>query len=74
MKTLTGVDLEEIKRWLEHGDQQEIADDAECDPSYVSRVLSGHAINHAVLDAALEKAIQRKAKILSKMDRLKQLQ
>jgi hypothetical protein len=70
------LDLEEIKRWLEHGDMKRIADKLEIDKSYVSYTLAGKARkpNLDIVNAAIEKAIERKSKILNGMSRLKQLQ
>jgi predicted XRE-type DNA-binding protein len=66
--------LEEIKRWLKHGDQELIAGKLNVDASRVSQVLSGGSPNLEILEACIEKAIERKAKIVNGMSRLKQLQ
>lgn len=70
------LDLEEIKRWLQHGDMKWIADKLEIDRSHVSYTLAGKGKkpNLAIIDTAIEKAIERKSKILNGMSRLKQLQ
>lgn len=67
------VDLSEIKTWLQRGDIKAIAKLVGVDPSYASLVLSGKHVNHDVIHAALDKAIERKAAYSGKIERLKQL-
>lgn len=70
---MSEVDLNEIKRWLKRGDRQMIANEVGVTPQYVSMVLGGHHPNHDVIERAIDKAIERKSAISSKMERLKQL-
>lgn len=70
-----GIDLTEIKRWLQRGDIKAIAKDVGVDPSYVSLVLAGKpgCVNHTIIEKAIDKAIERKSAITQKLERLKQL-
>jgi predicted XRE-type DNA-binding protein len=69
------INLEEIKMWLEYGDQKAIAESLGIkNPERVSQVLGGHVKNFKILSACLDKAIERKAAILNRAERLKQLQ
>lgn len=68
-----GIDLKEVKRWLKRGDMQKMASSLGFTPQYVSLVLGGKHPNHEIIEMAIDKAIERKAAITSKMERLRQI-
>ena len=68
-----GLDLLEIKKWLQRGDIKAIAKDLGYDPTYVSCVLSGKYINHDIINKAIDKAIERKIKVTNQFGRLIQI-
>lgn len=75
MSDIKEIDLEEIKRWLIRGDHLKIEKKTGVNRSHICNILNGKTrkVNFEVIDAAAEIAIERKSRVINKMDRLKQI-
>jgi len=67
------INFAEIKRWLEREDRRTLCKEFNLTAKYISYILSGRRRNMAVVNRASELAAQRKAKVVSGMNRLKQI-
>jgi hypothetical protein len=74
MTALATSDLEEIKKWIQRGDGKTIAEKTGFHKNYVYNVLNGHHMNAEIICAAADIALERKARVLSKVEKIKQLQ
>jgi hypothetical protein len=66
--------VEEINKWLWRGDKKKIATSLKYTPEYTCEVLAGRQYNEDIVDAAFEKAMERKEKHIRQTNRIKQLQ
>lgn len=69
----TEIDFAEIRRWLERSDRRELCKDFHIKSAQLSRILSGKRRNMKVLERAMQIAAERKARVTSHMNRLKQI-
>ena len=63
MDTTAEVDFELLKRWLKHGDIRELAEINLISKSLAYKILKGESKNFRFLQAALERAVENKAKV-----------
>lgn len=68
------IDFAEIKRWLEKEDRRALEKDHHISRKHLGVILSGKKRNMDVIRAAADLAAQRKARVVSGMTRLKQIE
>lgn len=70
---MSDIDLKEIRKWLEHGRIQQIAEACDLKPQAASKILQGKVKrpNVKFLNAVMDEALRNKRTLMEKQKALK---